>query len=212
MKFFIKELINSMLGGICIAIGGTVYLESDNKYLGSLLFCVGLISICYMKLSLYTGQIGFIAVNHTQKDILKIFTCLIGNIVAVCIFGRLMAIALPHLVDIAHNACINKLAAEDHAIFIKGVMCGMLMYIAVWVFKNKQSTTAIFLAVPTFVIAGFEHSIADVFYFSVNGLLNKDVIIFIAIVLLGNTVGSLMLCALQNLANKIGEYYEQAEH
>ena len=46
-------------------------------------------------------------------------------------------------------------------VFFAGVLCGILMYTAVWVYKQKNTAAAIFFCVPVFILAGFEHSIAD---------------------------------------------------
>ena len=60
-------------------------------------------------------------------------------------------------------------------------MCGILMYIAVDIYKNKKSILGIFLAVPVFILSGFEHSIANVGYFSIANMFSIDVILFILI-------------------------------
>ena len=205
---YIKEFLNSFLGGICIAMGGTAYLIVENKYVGAVLFCVGLLSICYMQLSLYTGKIGFLATEHTISNILKTIICLIGNLLAVILLGRMIAIALPQLCETATEMCQSKLATSHLSLFLKSIMCGILMYIAVWIFKYKTTPMIIFFAIPAFILSGFEHSIADAFYFGVSALLSIDVVIFIIIVLLGNTVGSLLFSILQTLAIKMGDKHE----
>ena len=42
MKYNIEILIKSILAGIMIGIGGTIYLSLDNKIVGSILFAIGL--------------------------------------------------------------------------------------------------------------------------------------------------------------------------
>ena len=45
MKYNIEILIKSILAGIMIGIGGTIYLSLDNKIVGSILFAIGLFII-----------------------------------------------------------------------------------------------------------------------------------------------------------------------
>lgn len=52
---------------------------------------------------------------------------------------------------------------------------------------------AIFISIMTFVLSGFEHSIADSFYFFLVGNINPRVITVFLIVLSGNIVGGLII-------------------
>lgn len=51
--------INSILGGLCIAIGTLVYL-SIGEFIGACLFSIGILTIMINGFNLYTGKIGFI--------------------------------------------------------------------------------------------------------------------------------------------------------
>lgn len=82
-------------------------------------------------------------------------------------------------------------------------MCGILMYIAVDIYKNKNSILGIFLAVPVFILSGFEHSIANIGYFSIANMFSIDVIIFILISILGNSVGALILPLLEKIREEM---------
>ena len=59
MKYNIEILIKSILAGIMIGIGGTIYLSLDNKIVGSILFAIGLFVIVVYSFNLYTGKIGY---------------------------------------------------------------------------------------------------------------------------------------------------------
>ena len=73
------------------------------------------------------------------------------------------------------------------------------MYVAVWIYRDKRSMTGVFFCIPVFVLAGFEHSIADMFYFALAGLFNTRALVFILLVLLGNSLGGLFIPAVQSL-------------
>ena len=58
MKKIIDIFLRSLLTGVEIAIGGTVYLSCHNKYLGAFLFGIGLFVILSFGFNLFTGKVG----------------------------------------------------------------------------------------------------------------------------------------------------------
>jgi formate/nitrite transporter FocA (FNT family) len=71
----------------------------------------------------------------------------------------------------------------------------MLMYIAVDFHKSKGSFLATFVAVPVFIMAGFEHSIADMYYFTSAMMWNLDAAVFIILIIIGNGLGGILIPA-----------------
>jgi formate/nitrite transporter FocA (FNT family) len=77
-------------------------------------------------------------------------------------------------------------------------MCGVLMYIAVDVFKNRKSEDigkyiGVFICVSVFILCKFEHCVADMIYF---GMMNElslfsfKALKYIVIVTIGNGLGA----------------------
>lgn len=58
MKNVVSTLRLSVCAGLLIAIGGSVFLSCENRYIGAMLFSVALLCICYRGYYLYTGKIG----------------------------------------------------------------------------------------------------------------------------------------------------------
>lgn len=185
-----KNLFDSIASSILIVIGCSVFLSSNN-YVGAILFSIALYTICIKGYSLYTGKIGFVIDNPDIKDL--ILTLLINSVAAI-LFGYLISYAIPNLSESAKFICNNKLLNQNLLqTFIRSTMCGILMYIAVSTYKEQKSLLNIFLAVPVFILAGFEHSIANIGYFSIANIVSFDSIIFIIICILGNTFGAIIL-------------------
>ena len=65
----LAEFVKSVLAGVMISIGGFVFLSCDNKYVGALAFCVGLISIVLLGMNLYTGRIGYTVTSDLKKRV-----------------------------------------------------------------------------------------------------------------------------------------------
>ena len=193
---YLKTFINAVLAGIMISIGGTVYLACESKLLGAFLFAVGLMAICVYQMSLFTGKIGYIFQNKPSYT-LDCLVIWIGNFCGTLLSGIAVAFAKPNLSLSAAELVSKKLEQNPVTTIILGIFCGILMYIAVDNFRTNDHKFAkylgIFICVPVFILAGFEHSIADMFYFALTpdvALLSLKGITFIAYVSIGNLIGS----------------------
>ena len=80
------------------------------------------------------------------------------------------------------------------------------MYLAVSIYKEKSSAAAILLCVPAFILCGFEHSVADMFYFGAAGVFSGGAALFIATVVAGNTLGGMLLPLMGLLREKAAEH------
>ena len=71
------------------------------------------------------------------------------------------------------------------------------MYMAVSIYKEKNSPLGILFCIPTFILCGFEHSIADMFYLSAGVAFTAEYILkallFIALAICGNAVGAIFI-------------------
>lgn len=195
----LKQTINGLFAGILISLGGAVYLACDNKYVGAVLFSIALLTICYQGYSLYTGKICYIPEKHDKEAFSVLFTGLLGNVIATTICGYAMMYAIPKLKDIALTACETKLQQDAFQTVIRGVFCGILIYIAVDIFKKFKTPIGILIGIPVFILSGFEHSVADMYYFATSGIVSFDAFVFIWLVILGNTIGGMLIPVLSLL-------------
>ena len=192
-----SSLIDGVLAGAMVSIGGTVLLSCDNKVVGAVLFCIALLSICWFGFNLYTGKVGFLLADHSRANLSLTFTDLLGNALGTLLFGLLIAAALPQLREAALAACGKRLTQLPWQTLLRGFFCGMLMYTAVWSFRERKTPLGILFCIPVFVLSGFEHSIADMFYFALAGLCRLQSLWFLLLVVLGNSLGGLFIPFLQ---------------
>lgn len=194
-----KKLISGFFAGMMISIGGAVFLACYQQYkvIGALFFCVGLLTVCWKGFSLYTGKIGGVIQNHSKEDISILLLGLLGNFIATVVFGYMIAFAVPDLKDVAYALCTAKLQQSLGAAFLRGLLCGILIYIAVDIYKNHKTTLGVIFAVPAFILSGYEHSIADMFYFATSHIVSADAFVFILTIVIGNSVGGLLIPVLQ---------------
>ena len=86
------------------------------------------------------------------------------------------------------------------SLFVLGILCNICIFIAVNGYaKNPHEVgkyLALFLGVSVFILCGTEHSVADMYYWSVSGVLYDqpgESLLRIGIISLGNVVGGVFL-------------------
>lgn len=198
----LKKVINGIFAGILISLGGTVYLSCENKYVGAVLFSVALLCICYQGYSLYTGKICYIPQKHGKEEFSVLFTGLFGNVLATTVCGYALRYAVPKIGEAALTSCTAKLEQSVLQTFLRAVFCGILIFLAVDIFKKFKTPIGILFCIPVFILSGFEHSVADMFYFAASGIVSLRAFIFLWVVILGNTVGGMLIPALSLIGGK----------
>lgn len=199
----IKKIISGILAGILISIGGTVFLSNDIKYVGAILFSVALLCICYKGYSLFTGKIGFIPEKHGKEEWSVLLLGLLGNAVGTIVCGYAIRYILPAIGDAAETICFAKLDQTVPAALIRGIFCGILMYLAVSIYREHKTIVGIIFCIPVFILCGFEHSIADMFYFAASGIVSLKAFGFICIIIIGNAIGGMLFPVLSGVMKKV---------
>lgn len=198
MKKTINVLLLSFIAGILIAIGGTVFLSCESKYLGALLFSVGLFFIVEGKYKLYTGAIGYLFENDKNEN-LQLITILLGNFLGTFLISNILRLTRvsDFLIEKSEKLVDIKLNDNWYSIFFLSCMCGILIYLGVDNYKkstnNFSKILGIIICVVVFIISGFEHCIANMFYFSLANSWNLKSLLYILIMVLGNSLGGLLI-------------------
>ncbi len=190
-------LPKSIASGIMISIGATVYLVTENKVAGALLFTVGLFCICSFGMNLFTGKIGYVLENKNHPNCLWIW---VGNFLGCIVSCSLIRLAKPSLADTASQLVANKLALPWYSVLILGFFCGILMYLAVENFRSSPNdfgrVLGLFLCVSAFILCGFEHSVADMCYcvFAVSDVSGAArSLVFLLLVSIANSIGAVFM-------------------
>lgn len=196
----LQAFVLAIAAGIFIGIGGTVLLSLENRTVGAILFSVALLSICMLGLYLFTGKVGYLVNSHKPQDILSVVAGLFGNAVGCWIAAAGVRICSPAVIETAQALVEPKLTKSPAYAVIAGIFCGILMYTAVQIYRDKSSTAGIFFCVPVFILAGFEHSIADMFYFFCAGEYSLKMLTFLLLVVVGNSIGGWLMPLFARLA------------
>lgn len=215
MKKHLKTLLLGILAGLSIGLGGTLFLIC--KYfgltvLGAFLFPVGLTLICLLKFNLFTGKIGYLF-NNKKDYVLALVIMYVGNFIGALAFGFLVRLISPNiLAKTAEVVCKGKLAKTYLTQLGSAFFCGVFVYLAVDVFKNDKLKMYcripwLFICIAAFVILGFDHCIANMYYLAVANSYGVDLLkslVSILVVSLGNSFGALFLNLIKEASIKQG--------
>lgn len=192
----------AVMSGIGISIGGTVYLSAENNVAGSLLFAIGLYLIVLNGFYLYTGKIGYVvdADNKRSYGATLLLTWL-GNFTGTAAGAWMLSVTrISGLRDRAGELCQLKLGDGPESILILSIFCGLLMYAAVEGYRQTKNPLILFLCVSVFILSGFEHCVANMFYFSLAGMWSLKAVIYLFIMTAGNSLGGMLIPAVKKLA------------
>ncbi|GAB4161324.1 MAG: formate transporter FocA [Candidatus Promineifilaceae bacterium] len=196
---FLPMFMLAVLAGAFIAMGaifattvsaGTagVWPYGVTRLLSGLVFCLGLILVVVGGAELFTGNnlivMAWASGQVSTASLLRNWGIVYaGNFVGAVGTAVLMLIARQHLFGggalgmAALNIAAGKVNLEFFQALALGVLCNTLVCLAVWLTFSARSTidkiAAILFPIAAFVAAGFEHSIANM-YFIPYGLLVKQ--------------------------------------
>lgn len=191
------SFLYSVLAGACIAVGGVAFLSCENKFVGAVFFCLGIFTICTFGFYLYTGKVGYVFENPPSYACSLLWVWL-GNLAGSVIVG--LAVRASRIAGISEKAaqlCQTKLDDVPLSIFILSVFCNLLVFITVDNFKNNPHEfgkyMGIVLGITTFILCGFEHCVANMFYFTAAGMWSVKAAAYLLVMTLGNTCGALII-------------------
>lgn len=184
-----KMLLLAVLAGAFIAFAGvgattaavTVSSASLGKLIGACVFPAGLTMVLLAGSELFTGNC-LMVIPLLQKEIslaamlrnwLFVY---IGNLIGAVLVGA--AVVYCHQLSLFENgmavsvisAAATKCSLSFGDAFVRGILCNFLVCIAVWIsFAAKDvvgKIAGLFFPIMLFVVCGFEHSIANMYYIS----------------------------------------------
>lgn len=199
----IKLFVSAILAGICIGIGGIVFLSLENKLTGALFFTVGLFTICSFGFHLFTGKICYLLQEKSFAYAKNLVLIWFGNLAGTAVAAFLaMSARIAPISEKARAMCEIKQNDSLASLFILGFFCNIMIYIAVDGFKNIAGDVgkhlALLFGVMVFILCGFEHCIADMFYFWIAGAWNMRSVVCILVITAGNAAGGIFISAAKN--------------
>ena len=186
-----SNFTKAILAGMAIGLGGWVKLSVENPILGTFLFAFGLMTIIIQGWSLYTGRIGY--VKKEQIKLIPIY--LAGNFIGTGLISLLVNCSKfgNGLAEKAYDLITAKCQDNILSIIVLSMLCGCLMYLAVDNYKKKKSFWFVMFPVVIFILCGAEHSVANMFYFTLSWRIGCqfEFFLYLVIMIIFNGIGSI---------------------
>jgi formate/nitrite transporter len=194
---FDKIFVLSFMAGVFIALGAeffTLVVHDSSlsvgltKLIGGVSFCLGLILVIVAGAELFTGN-SLIIMAYVQKKInlyellYNWFWVYIGNFLGSLFVVLLVVLAGQYSVNNyvlgvkAVNIAVSKVNLTFLEAFTRGILCNLLVALAVWLSFAGRSITdkilSILFPITAFVASGFEHCVANMYFIPVGIILSK---------------------------------------
>lgn len=185
-----KMLILSIMAGMFIAFAGlgatiascTVDSLSIAKLTAGCVFPAGLAMVVLTGTELFTGNsLMVISVLSKRLSVLKLiwswFVVYIGNLIgglivsAIAVYSHVLSLFDDKLVNAVVNTATVKCSISFCDGLLRGIACNILVCLAVIMAMASKSASgkivSLFFPIMVFVVCGFEHSVANMFYIPV---------------------------------------------
>ncbi len=191
----VKTVLLGIMAGIFIAFASvasntalSTFNGSAARIAGACVFPGGLAMVIIAGSELFTGNnLMIIAALKKEITILQMLRnwglVYLGNFIGslliafLVVYSGQLSLFGEALVQTTINVANAKVTMDFHEAFLKGVLCNILVCTAVWMSFSTKSTAgkfiAIFMPIMMFVLCGFEHSVANMYYIPA-GLLAKS--------------------------------------
>ena len=224
-----KAFVLACLAGFYIGLGATFMLvvKSDStlgfglsSLLGGISFALGLFLVLVAGAELFTGNslmvIGMLSKKYTLKNLL-IRWCVVyvGNLAGSLLLALILHLAAFRTLgggavgETIVSVATAKAGLAPSVAFFRGILCNVLVCLAVWMGFAGSSVTDKFVAavvpVAGFVACGYEHCVANMFFIPLGMLtqaaIGLDSVTFAGMVsnivfaTLGNLVGGAIIVA-----------------
>lgn len=213
-------LILGVLAGIFIGFGGLANILVTQtlgtidiglaRFMGAAVFPAGLMLVVVCGAELFTGNnLMTLAYMEGKISIKQLFRNW-GLVWVANFIGSLILVLLVYYGDVLGGDAITKTIgiAESKAglsitvMFLRAILCNIMVVLAVWMATAAQDIIskifACWFPIMIFVLCGFEHSIANMFFIPMGMILGANVTISqlainILVVTLGNLVGGALI-------------------
>ncbi len=205
----------SVMAGVFIALGAAAFTAvmagtdpgyGPSRFLGGLVFSLGLVLVVVAGAELFTGNalivMAWVDRKVTTRALLRNWAyAFFGNLagatlIAVLMWGSGLLTGAPG--EMARKLALAKVSIGFSEAVVRGILCNMMVCLAIWITFAARSVAgkilAILLPISGFVLLGYEHSIANMYLIAAGWAAGAEVgpagyLGNLAAVTIGNIIG-----------------------
>lgn len=170
------------MAGLLIGLGAVGFLALGGLP-GAIIFAFGLVGVVLSGTLLYTGRAG------VMTDIPALVKIWFFNVVGCILLGLLVKATGGEAAERAQTVVAGRLAMGPWRSLLRSMACGLIIDLAVWLYRISKSLVPILFGVPLFIVCGFYHSIADVVYLVAAWTWSPAILWYYPIIVVGNYLG-----------------------
>ena len=181
-RMFVLAILAGMfiaVGGLAAGVGSATFTGSAARLISGAVFPAGLAMVLIAGSELFTGNclmiMGVLKRRITAGGMLRNFAVVwLGNLVGamliafIAAFGHSYGAFSGALAEAVVNTASAKVSLSFGDAFLRGVGCNFLVCIAVWMANAAKTVggkiAGLYFPIAAFVIAGFEHVVANMYY------------------------------------------------
>jgi formate/nitrite transporter len=194
---FLASFMLAVIAGGSIGLGALYYtvIVSDAglsfataRVMGGVVFSLGLVIVLVGGAELFTGNnlivMAWASGHVSTKEMLRNWVIVyFGNLIGAV--GLVVLVFFSHHLDMNGgrvglsilNTAVAKIQPDAVTLFFKGVLCNLLVCLAVWLAYAGRSVTdkvvALVFPVSAFIAAGFEHCVANMYFLPLAWLMTR---------------------------------------
>ncbi|MBR4591240.1 MAG: formate/nitrite transporter family protein [Bacteroidaceae bacterium] len=183
-----KMIIGSILAGVFISIGCIAFLSTGSAWV----FPIGLFLVCSFSVNLFTGNVCFAKL----KDIPDMLIVLVCNVFGASMMGLACRFFKPSIIN---NAVLitNMKLKEGLSLIPLAILCNVLIFSAVALYHQETLLDivrlfALYFSTGIFVCCGFEHCVANAFYFALAANFGVKTVAYLIVNAIFNAVGGVL--------------------
>ena len=215
---------SGIAAGAAIGAGGWSYaslrlIEPYGALYGSLAFSLGIILVCVCGLMLYTGKIGYLfrdwlfapegEKSGLEGRLIALALIFAGNLIGAFLVGLSALWLAPEATRQSISSIVAAKTRQDAlTAAVKSILCGVLVYAGVDLYRIHKGVLGTFLVaicIAAFVLLGFDHCVANAFYWggAVQGAGAAYFFKCVMLCAIGNSIGALAVDAAKRGLSKI---------
>lgn len=213
---YLKVLLSGLIAGLLIGITTTVALLiqgtlANGMIFGAIVGSLGVLLICLYGYNLYTVKVAYIPENKIDY-LLEVALSFLGNFIGVLLISLILRVT--ELMNegsdfrlILNTYMSTRINEDFFSLLFLSIFGGILIYFGYNTYKKSEQPIAKFFVLTICLCAVYltplKAGITDMFIYSLYGMFDGNLTLKVFYIILGNSLGALLIPLLNKLRSKI---------